>query len=142
VNNSPKKFRGDLRKFADKLGIRFEDVVTKIALDMYANIIKRTPVDTGRARASWNLGIGSIDASVAPEGAIKSEAEKLLNATTRLAQADLTTVERIYITNNLPYIEALENGHSKQAPSGMLAITVAEFQTLVSKAVSSAKRKG
>ena len=28
--------------------------------------------------------------------------------------------------NNLPYIEALENGHSQQAPLGMAAVTLAE----------------
>jgi hypothetical protein len=28
--------------------------------------------------------------------------------------------------SNIPYIEALENGHSKQAPQGMIALSVAE----------------
>ncbi|HIA8446854.1 TPA: HK97 gp10 family phage protein, partial [Escherichia coli] len=27
----------------------------------------------------------------------------------------------IYIQNNLPYAEALENGHSQQAPTGVYA---------------------
>lgn len=33
----------------------------------------------------------------------------------------------IFLTNNLPYIERLERGWSKQAPTGMVALTVAEF---------------
>ena len=39
--------------------------------------------------------------------------------------------DAIYITNNLPYAQVLENGHSQQAPTGMLAITVAEFNGIV-----------
>jgi hypothetical protein len=29
-------------------------------------------------------------------------------------------VSTIYFTNNLPYAQALENGHSNQAPGGMV----------------------
>ena len=29
----------------------------------------------------------------------------------------------IYFTNNLPYAQALENGHSNQAPGGMVGLT-------------------
>jgi hypothetical protein len=40
-----------------------------------------------------------------------------------------------YIVNNLPYADRLENGWSKQAPSGMVGLTVAEFQGIVNDAV-------
>jgi hypothetical protein len=42
-----------------------------------------------------------------------------------VAEIDGTTA--IFITSNLPYMEALENGHSGQAPNGMVRITVAEI---------------
>ncbi|KJN18999.1 hypothetical protein [Enterobacter sichuanensis] len=32
-------------------------------------------------------------------------------------------VSAIYFTNNLPYAQALENGHSNQAPGGMVGLT-------------------
>ncbi|EOW2333359.1 hypothetical protein ACNY92_005098 [Citrobacter freundii] len=32
-------------------------------------------------------------------------------------------VSTIYFTNNLPYAQALENGHSNQAPGGMVGLT-------------------
>lgn len=32
-------------------------------------------------------------------------------------------VNSIYFTNNLPYAQALENGHSNQAPGGMVGLT-------------------
>ena len=37
--------------------------------------------------------------------------------------------ESIWISNNLPYITALEDGHSKQAPAGMVALSLAEVSS-------------
>ena len=38
--------------------------------------------------------------------------------------------------NSLPYIRPLEyEGHSKQAPAGMVRVSVTEFQTFVDNAV-------
>ena len=34
----------------------------------------------------------------------------------------------MFIVSNLAYIEALENGHSQQAPQGMVTISVAEIE--------------
>lgn len=46
-----------------------------------------------------------------------------------LAVIDRYNVERnssIHITNNLPYIGALNDGHSKQAPAGFVRTAVME----------------
>ena len=40
---------------------------------------------------------------------------------------------KVFIFNNAPHIEALENGTSKQAPNGMLMITVQDFSRLIKK---------
>ena len=40
-----------------------------------------------------------------------------------------------FFTNNLPYAAALENGHSGQAPGGMVRVTVARFQQIVLEAI-------
>jgi hypothetical protein len=42
-----------------------------------------------------------------------------------------------YIQNSVPYIEALEEGHSgRQAPHGMVGLTVAKYQGMVDEAVA------
>jgi hypothetical protein len=46
----------------------------------------------------------------------------------------------VFLVNNLPYGPRLERGWSKQAPSGMVGITVAEFQKAVSKAAKAANK--
>jgi hypothetical protein len=40
-----------------------------------------------------------------------------------------------FLTNNLPYALRLEYGWSKQAPHGMVGVTVKEYQQIVDKAV-------
>lgn len=45
-------------------------------------------------------------------------------------------VSSIYFTNNLPYAQALENGHSNQAPAGMVGITALDAAQLFREAMS------
>ncbi|MDE9528342.1 hypothetical protein, partial [Xenorhabdus bovienii] len=48
-------------------------------------------------------------------------------------------VKAVYFSNVVPYAYRLEMGHSKQAPSGMVAVTAQEFQKFFSDAVTEAK---
>jgi nitroimidazol reductase NimA-like FMN-containing flavoprotein (pyridoxamine 5'-phosphate oxidase superfamily) len=47
----------------------------------------------------------------------------------------LTIGQTAYLVNNLPYAVPLEYGHSKQAPGGMVRITLARFQQVVDEAI-------
>ena len=44
-----------------------------------------------------------------------------------------------YIQNSVPYIQALEDGHSRQAPNGMVALTQIEFKDFLTKALAELK---
>lgn len=140
-------FTLSLKAFAEKAPDRARTVVRKVAGDALTRLVQRTPVGNptlwkskppagyvgGRLRANWNTSIG------AP------------NLTTTLArdQVGSATITRglsivgasdgeaaIYITNSLPYAREIEyEGHSRQAPAGMVRITVAEFQAFVDNAV-------
>ena len=118
-------FALDIEKFSKDVGLEINLVVRKISLDAYTRVTKKTPVDTGRARANWNLSVGNIDdtttQSVIPQ-------TPMLPKNTGLTKA-------IYITNSLPYINALEHGHSKQAPRGMVGVTMNELKVGMSKYV-------
>ncbi|WP_241640025.1 HK97 gp10 family phage protein [Rosenbergiella epipactidis] len=89
-----------------------------ISMALLTEIVTRSPVDTGRFRANNQVSIGSPDyselAAVDTSGA----------ATIQQGSAVIAKVKPfsvIYIQNNLPYAEPLENGHSKQAPTGVYA---------------------
>lgn len=130
--------------------------VAKIALDGFSEIVKRTPVDTGRARGNWQIGI-----NVRPTGEI---ARKDKTGTTAVNDAAIKLIARplprypvIYITNNVGYIAVLEqggfkppnpgpskdprkgrkgrtlvrDGYSVQAPQGMVAVTLERLRRAI-----------
>jgi hypothetical protein len=133
--HDPKAFVKGIANFAKKCGIEADKVVKKITLHVHKEIMLRTPVDTGYARCNWQIGIesrpdGTIDARV------KSGQPAIEGA---LAQAVNIKAGGVnYIANNLPYIAALEFGHSKQSPSGMVRVTVSRWQAIVNEAARSA----
>ena len=61
-----------------------------------------------------------VSSSETPPSAILKEAEQTASGS--------QLGDDIWISNNLPYIEALEEGHSQQAPHGMVALSLAEAE--------------
>lgn len=144
-------FSLQLDTFAKKFGENSDKVVRKIVLDVGTRIVELSPVGDGhlwkhpppkgyiggRFRANWQYGNYSgagIPVSptndIDPSGGISIE--RLLECPTTGAAG-----MRHVIINNLPYSIPLENGWSKQAPYGMVGITIREFQQIVSDAVAS-----
>lgn len=119
---------GELNAFAER-------IVKRIALNTTANLIEDTPVDTSWARANWIPQIGS---SADETAGTRQEAEQgQVNAGpqqegTASVAVDYHLGPEIHITNNVPYIEKLNDGHSVQAPAGFVqeAILKAIDQTL------------
>ena len=108
------EFEGDLEKFAQQVKVDYAAVVKRTAFDLFTRIVQKTPVDTGRARASWNIAIGAPDPTVAPEGPQplmnQASAEaKAAGALAALGENGVMT-QPIWISNNLPYITVLEYG--------------------------------
>jgi len=105
------------------------------ALSAANRLARRAPVLTGRYRASFNVSVNGIDYSVAapaPKEFVKdkrvfyqydkTKAEKALEGVT------LQVADDIFISNSLPYAEALENGHSRQAPNGIFRTVIPEVK--------------
>ena len=125
-------------------------VQKKVAIDLLSRIIEKTPVGNpdlwkesslpapkgyvgGRARANWQISIGSpgSSASVAPETGVKhkDKISGLQEAEGFAAMASAKAGGTIWIYNNLRYIKRLEDGWShKQAPLGMVAVSLAEIE--------------
>jgi hypothetical protein len=124
---SARDFAIDLRKFGDVTWEKATIIFRKITLELDQRVVLSTPVDIGRARGNWfpslNAPSTSTEATADPTGAATLAA---IEATVDAAElGDIT-----WLTNNLPYILKLENGHSQQAPQGMVDINlqaVADF---------------
>ena len=112
---------------AEQLNLAVSAVAQHLALDSWSKLTDRTPVDLGRAQASWGIGQGEPSSWLPPEGVYSRPADP------DVSWIDGTTT--VFVTSNLVYMEALENGHSKQAPFGMVRIVIAELQAELEVAI-------
>lgn len=144
-------FAQQIKDFTNKTFYRLDIFFQMLAEEMFKAVVIRTPVDTGKAEANWNIGINKIDKSTDtppdqnPLSVIESKVEEI-------KKADAT--DTIWITNNMSYILDLEkgllhgptakvtaSGYSRKAPHGMVSVTVAQFQQYYGKALQKAKSK-
>lgn len=90
-----------------------------------------TPVDTGNARGHWYATKGSEAPPRDPNAEVKgaTQVQSLMQMATVVAT--LKVGEVINYVNDVPYIEALNNGHSGQAPAGMTDAVIASFDQIV-----------
>jgi hypothetical protein len=106
-----------------------------VALDLLSRIVDRTPVDTGRARANWQVSLSSpryANKDKLPQGRQESAVAGRAKAKGAAILRNAQEGQDIWITNNLPYINRLETGTwSDQAPQGMVAISIAEVQQAI-----------
>ena len=122
------KVVGQLERFTERL-------IIKITLDVTANLIETTPVDTGWARANWVPAIGRPviqdlrDIDPTTQGAAARSSRQQSSLASVAAQYQLRQ-GAVFISNNVPYITRLNDGHSKQQPSGFV-------QRAITKAVTS-----
>lgn len=113
-----------------RLHDKSDKLVRGVALEGMGRIMRRTPVDTGRARANWNVAVGQIDRSVNEESFDQSGAQQRGQG---VILGSFRAGDVLYITNSLEYVPALERGSSRQAPQGMVAVTAAELRPLVAR---------
>ena len=155
------EFALQLKAFAEKATANVNTVVRRISLDVLSHVVLRTPVGNrelwavnierkakglpglvpkgyvgGRLRANWNVSLAAPDESTS-EVKDKTGASTIARGS---AAIDGYTGEDIYMTNGLPYAIPIEYGSSKQAPAGMVRVTVAEFQTFVNTAAASVQK--
>tara|TARA_R110000772_G_scaffold84109_1_gene177754 strand:- start:282 stop:722 length:441 start_codon:yes stop_codon:yes gene_type:complete len=115
---------GDIGDYANT---QMEKLLKSAVLDTDTLLKSASPVDTGRFRASWQVGenaAGAYDAGPQQEatGAYKDQTEPPGKPTPPALRRMNYSKERpgnIYsVHNNLPYAEPLANGSSKQANAG------------------------
>lgn len=117
------------------------------ALEAMRRLVLKTPVDEGRARGNWQVGEGAPNTTVDPDATDPAGARVAGELTLAIAQA--SGLLPLYITNGLPYLPVLEfggypqreggtakvtpQGFSRQAPAGMIGVTVQELAGLATE---------
>lgn len=132
------RFHKELVNQSIKIETDVRNVGELVVTEVFQRVVKRTPHDTGYAKSNWFIspqGHENYDERSTPtrkEFGRKSKAEAGAISLERLVVFDMAMFPDVSIYNNTPYIQLLEDGHSqKQAPMGMVAITIAEFESIV-----------
>lgn len=119
-------FGSELEAFVSGTEKKVERTVRAVKLELFRSVILDTPVDTGRARGNWQATLNSPATE-------EIENESMSVALAGVA-ANLGKVNDVsFLANNLPYIEELEDGSSKQAPAGMVRRNMARVQRLINE---------
>lgn len=141
-------FAEQIRAFARSADERADKITRKIVLDVSTAIVLRSPVGDpkywkrkpppgyvgGRFRGNWQYAIDRMDITVTE---IKDKTgQPTINRLTGEMQGRMLGHVH-YITNSLPYAIRLEDGWSwRQAPNGVVALTVLEFDPIVKRAAA------
>jgi len=119
---TPDAFVLSLTKFGVVTRKQATTIFHKIAIDLDSAVVLGTPVDEGRARGNWFPSLNKPSTEVG-DTLDKSGSGTIAALTAMAMNAKLG--DTVWLTNNLPYILPLENGHSQiQAPEGMVDINL------------------
>lgn len=133
-------FALDVSKFVEKTKKNPEIVMRQVSMKLFSAIILASPVDTGRFRMNWQAA-GATPRSGLVAGEDKTGAAAIASAETFITNTQAW--EEFTLTNNLPYANVIEyggypgsgpntvGGYSKQAPKGIVRVTIDRFQQLI-----------
>ncbi|MGK5031445.1 hypothetical protein [Janthinobacterium sp. DSP2-3-3] len=140
-------FSLQIAEFIAKTKANADLVVRATVMKIDEKIVQRSPVGDakywqrpappgyagGRFRGAWAISIGS------PSAGVRDLIDKDGSATIAAHGSTISAAKAgdvIYLVNNLPYAKRIEEGWSRQAPVGVVALTVVEFHTIVDNAVN------
>lgn len=99
-----------------------EEEMISLSLRIDQRLVLETPLRDGPARANWivtvNKDTKKFDKKNISQGAALTQAKDALN--------NAKNFNKLYIQNNLPYIERLNEGHSQQAPALYVDVIIEE----------------
>lgn len=136
--------KASIDKSKDKLGI----AIRRFILEANNRMIMRSPVGNpdlwsspapsgyvgGTFKGNWMVGDGYINATYDEDKKSKKPFNERDPYNDAMGKSIKVNGQTIYITNSLPYSRRLEYDEwSKQAPMGMVRVTIAELKPIMTK---------
>lgn len=131
IKTNYNQFKKELDNEIKKQQEKQKDTFRELVLTTYNSVLIASPVDKGTFRA--NNYIQSFTPNTQTDdkqtniSTLKNEAKTTVNTT------NIKDGTSIFITNNLPYADKLENGYSKQAPMGIYGVAEEKTQQLINR---------
>ena len=124
------RFRATVNEYLNRAEERARQVRNLATVYLMEDIIRDTPVLTGRLQNNWRASTRYRPDVLAPN----LSKTRTVNRIKRFI--DKQRINRpILIFNNTPYIEFIEYGeHSKKAPQGMARINIYRWQEFINRA--------
>ena len=122
TSDNLRAFELQIERFESELPEQHRQRTQEIALDTLSGIVEGTPIDTGFAVNNWNVSLDMPDFTTA-----KVRPAPLTRAL--ITMQNLKAFQDVYIANGALYISELEDGHSDQAPYGMVDVTLVHIRS-------------
>lgn len=135
ISRSFRGLQNKLRVWANGIPNEAERVTKKVALAVDQAAVVATPVLTGRARSNWVTTVGApfSGEAIPPPGPWDVTGQRAIDQGESVIGGYQLALGPIFITNNVPYIERLEAGHSPQASEGMLKQAIEAGQVVAKR---------
>ena len=120
---------------------QFEKLLRAAVLDTDSLVKAASPVDTGRFRASWQVGENAAPGGRKPDGQyaqneISASSAQSVIPIERIGYSQERAGNVYSVHNNLPYAEPLANGSSQQASPGWVQGVAKDVQGRVQAAAA------
>jgi len=122
-------FESDMKKIQKRFEKRLHNATVATLLNVTTQVIKGTPVDTGRAKANWQATINtSANGTVESTDTSASGGKTLKTAVPVIKQS----IGQVYhLTNNVRYIGVLE--FSSKTKKGWVRKAVKQFNKILAQ---------
>lgn len=125
-------FALDLSEIEKAISGDIAEFMQKTVFEIYRGVTLKSPVDTGRFKGNWNVQIGAPNYTV-NDSATSTPYGAPVSGDVASVLFTIDGTKPVYITNGLPYAARLETGYSKQAPTGMVDVTLTEYRAFIAK---------
>lgn len=122
-------FNRGVKNFSSRLLPEQQVIFQKrVVFEVLRRVILRTPVDSGRARGGWQVTIGSAPES-SPLSFDTDGNSAIENGVSALGE--LGPFQVVFVSNNVVYIQFLDEGSSSQAPKGIVSVALAQVRDIL-----------
>lgn len=145
------QFSRNIRKIGSNIENNSVKLVKKVSKETLRELVEGTPVDTGEARSNWRVSVGGTKRSIIPPYAPgehlgiqeRRNAREAISAgiqeinTLKVGRYKRGTGEAgssVKISNNVPYIDDLRRGSSRQQPNDWVERAFSKAKILISQA--------
>ena len=141
ANYTIRKFESDIDEWIEAAENNLFEIVITTCEQVIEDLVALSPVDTGRFRGNWQITFN--DPAMYALNEYDKNGSKTINAGKRALSVYRSTrgvgITSIYFSNMLIYANALEHGHSQQAPAGVLGIVAVRLRYYFAFAVREAR---